>query len=75
MPDILKKLDYWSDRITDRLMRRMPGPRLHIPVSRPVVSFTFDDVPDTALTNGARILEDHGVRGTFYIAGSLEGQI
>ncbi len=75
MPEILNKLDYWSDRITDRLMRRLPGPRIHIPTSRPMVSFTFDDVPDTALTNGAHILESHGVRGTFYIAGSLEGQV
>jgi peptidoglycan/xylan/chitin deacetylase (PgdA/CDA1 family) len=75
MPDILNKLDYWSDRITDRLMRRLPGPRIQIPTSRPIVSFTFDDVPDTALTNGARLLADHDVRGTFYIAGSLEGQV
>ena len=36
---------------------------------RPLVSITFDDVPDTALVNGARVLERHGVRGTFYIAG------
>ncbi|MGO4339755.1 polysaccharide deacetylase family protein [Labrys sp. KB_33_2] len=74
MPDIKEKLDYWFDRVTDRLMRRWPGPRLRIPASRPVISFTFDDVPDTALSNGARILEEHGVRGTFYIAGGLEGR-
>jgi peptidoglycan/xylan/chitin deacetylase (PgdA/CDA1 family) len=35
----------------------------------PLVSFTFDDVPDSAYANGAAILEDRGVRGTFYIAG------
>jgi peptidoglycan/xylan/chitin deacetylase (PgdA/CDA1 family) len=34
----------------------------------PLVSFTFDDVPDSAYTSGASILEDHGIRGTFYIA-------
>ncbi len=34
----------------------------------PLVSFTFDDVPDSAYTNGAAVLEQHGVRGTFYIA-------
>ncbi|QEN85038.1 polysaccharide deacetylase family protein [Labrys sp. KNU-23] len=74
MHDIKEKFDYWFDRITDRLMRRWPGPRLRIPISKPVISFTFDDVPDTALSNGARILEKHGVLGTFYIAGGLEGR-
>jgi peptidoglycan/xylan/chitin deacetylase (PgdA/CDA1 family) len=42
---------------------------------RPLVSITFDDVPDTALINGARVLEDQGVRGTFYIAGGLCGTV
>jgi peptidoglycan/xylan/chitin deacetylase (PgdA/CDA1 family) len=37
----------------------------------PVVSFTFDDVPDTAYINGASILEEHGIRGTFYIASGI----
>lgn len=35
----------------------------------PMVSFTFDDVPHSACENGARILERHGARGTFYVAG------
>jgi len=39
----------------------------------PLVSFTFDDVPTSAFTNGAAILEQHGVRGTFYIAGGILG--
>ena len=37
----------------------------------PVVSFTFDDVPDSAFTNGASILEEYGIRGTFYIASGI----
>jgi peptidoglycan/xylan/chitin deacetylase (PgdA/CDA1 family) len=40
---------------------------------RPIVSFTFDDVPRSAITTGARILEDHGACGTFYVSGSLCG--
>src|SRR5262245_55669942 len=40
---------------------------------RPLVSFTFDDVPDSAYTNGARILEDFGARGTFYVAAGTCG--
>lgn len=39
----------------------------------PVVSFTFDDVHGSAATAGAAILERHGARGTFYVAGSLVG--
>ena len=40
----------------------------------PLVSFTFDDVPASAYTNGAAILEDHGLRGTFYIASGTLGE-
>ena len=40
----------------------------------PLVSFTFDDVPDSAETNGAAILQSAGARGTFYIAGGICGQ-
>lgn len=35
----------------------------------PMVSFTFDDVPASACETGARILERHGARGTFYVTG------
>ncbi|CDM25440.1 polysaccharide deacetylase family protein [Castellaniella defragrans] len=38
-----------------------------------VVSVTFDDILGSAARTGARILEDHGGRGTFYAAGSLTG--
>jgi peptidoglycan/xylan/chitin deacetylase (PgdA/CDA1 family) len=40
----------------------------------PVVSFTFDDIPDSAADAGARVLEQHGARGTFYVAGGLCGR-
>jgi peptidoglycan/xylan/chitin deacetylase (PgdA/CDA1 family) len=39
----------------------------------PMVSFTFDDVPKSAATAGAPILEAHGVHGTFYVIGSQVG--
>jgi peptidoglycan/xylan/chitin deacetylase (PgdA/CDA1 family) len=35
----------------------------------PMVSFTFDDVPASACELGARILEQQGARGTFFVAG------
>ncbi len=34
----------------------------------PLVSFTFDNVPESAYTNGAATLEHYGARGTLYIA-------
>lgn len=36
-----------------------------------VVSFTFDDAPASACDIGASMLEQHGARGTFYVAGGL----
>ncbi|GEO98742.1 polysaccharide deacetylase family protein [Methylobacterium haplocladii] len=41
----------------------------------PLVSFTFDDIPDSAAERGAAILEEAGGSGTFYVAGSLVGAV
>ncbi len=57
-------------RLADNLARRIAVTSPLVP-DRPLVSFTFDDVPVSAATQGAGILEDHGVRGTYYIAGSF----
>ncbi|WP_295857045.1 polysaccharide deacetylase family protein [uncultured Xylophilus sp.] len=37
----------------------------------PMVSFTFDDAPLSACEAGAEVLEQLGVRGTYYVAGGL----
>lgn len=34
----------------------------------PLISFTFDDFPRSALLTAGQILEDHGVAGTYYIS-------
>jgi len=39
-----------------------------------MVSFTFDDVPKSAATLGASMLEEYDARGTFYVASGLVGQ-
>jgi peptidoglycan/xylan/chitin deacetylase (PgdA/CDA1 family) len=39
----------------------------------PMVSFTFDDVPKSAATVGAAMLDAHDVHGTFYVIGSQVG--
>jgi|SRR5271156_1358697 peptidoglycan/xylan/chitin deacetylase (PgdA/CDA1 family) len=44
---------------------------VRIPCDRPLISFSFDDFPRTALTVGGSILQDAGVRGTYYAAPGL----
>lgn len=39
----------------------------------PMVTFTFDDLPKSAVTSGGRMLEEHGARGTFYVSGGEVG--
>jgi peptidoglycan/xylan/chitin deacetylase (PgdA/CDA1 family) len=40
---------------------------------RPLISFTFDDFPKSALSTGGAILKDFGLRGTYYAAAGLMG--
>jgi peptidoglycan/xylan/chitin deacetylase (PgdA/CDA1 family) len=40
----------------------------------PYISFTFDDFPRSALLTGGRILEGHGVAGTYYVSLGCVGQ-
>lgn len=44
-----------------------------VPAS-PIVSFTFDDFPRSALTVGGAILAEKGLRGTYYASMGLMGQ-
>jgi peptidoglycan/xylan/chitin deacetylase (PgdA/CDA1 family) len=39
----------------------------------PIVSFTFDDIPNSAAVLGAAALEDSGLKGVFYVATRLTG--
>ncbi len=77
--DMLQKVREWAARYVpmfrDFLLKVQRKPaRYCVPKvfrtqnQAPLVSFTFDDVPDSAYINGASILEDHGIRGTFYVA-------
>ncbi len=63
-----------ADRIANRIVRHFPGPRVTMAPARPIVSFTFDDAPETAFSRGAPRLEAVGARGTYYIAGGLLGR-
>jgi peptidoglycan/xylan/chitin deacetylase (PgdA/CDA1 family) len=41
--------------------------------SAPLISFTFDDAPASAFSEGGAILEAHGARGSYYVALGLLG--
>lgn len=61
-------------RVSNRLARHLHAAPLRLNGTGPMVSFTFDDVPDNAASIGAPMLEEHGGRATFYISGGLVGQ-
>jgi peptidoglycan/xylan/chitin deacetylase (PgdA/CDA1 family) len=48
--------------------------RLHVRTSVPLISFSFDDFPRSALTEGGSILSRYGVLGTYYVAMGLMGK-
>jgi peptidoglycan/xylan/chitin deacetylase (PgdA/CDA1 family) len=53
-----------------RLAERRPARR---GPARPMVSFSFDDAPATAVVEGRAALEAHGLRGTYFVAAGLAG--
>jgi peptidoglycan/xylan/chitin deacetylase (PgdA/CDA1 family) len=61
-------------RVSNRLARHLSAVPLQLSNTGPMVSFTFDDIPKSAATAGAAILEEYNGRATFYIAGALTGQ-
>ena len=62
-----------TGKLTRFLARNVPTKKLTMHNSRPLVSFTFDDAAASACTIGAGLLEQHHVRGTFYISGGKCG--
>jgi peptidoglycan/xylan/chitin deacetylase (PgdA/CDA1 family) len=57
-------------RNSGRVLFRKP---VVIRTERPLISFTFDDFPRTALETGGAILKDNGLHGTYYVALGLLG--
>jgi peptidoglycan/xylan/chitin deacetylase (PgdA/CDA1 family) len=58
-------------RVNNRLARHLVTAPFRLRNTSPMVSFTFDDAPISAVTVGATMLEEYNARGTFYIAGGL----
>ena len=60
-------------KVSHRLAMHLHVDRFRLRNTTPMVSFTFDDLPKSAVTTGADLLEAHGARGTFYVSGGLVG--
>lgn len=61
-------------RVSNRLSRYFCTAPLRLRNTHPIISFTFDDFPDSAAAAGAPILEEHDARATFYVAGGQVGK-
>lgn len=68
---LLRVRGRYERNVSSHLFKR----RLQLRLSRPIVSFSFDDFPKNALTAGGTILRRHGVVGTYYASLGLMGQV
>jgi peptidoglycan/xylan/chitin deacetylase (PgdA/CDA1 family) len=57
-----------------RLARNVKLNALDTRLAEPVVSFTFDDFPRSALDEGGRVLRERGWTGTYFTAGGFCGK-
>lgn len=55
--------------LTNKFSRRI----FNLTTKTPLISFSFDDAPQSAIINGGNILENYGVKGTFYMSLGLLG--
>ncbi len=71
MKNVLRKLIYLSYRLrASHKFRNLYTLRNKVPV----ISFTFDDFPESAALKGAEVLEKFDVQGTYYISLGMIGR-
>ncbi len=59
---------------SERLTRNWSPYALPSRATAPVVSFSFDDFPRSAAREGAAVLREFGVKGTYFVAGARAGR-
>lgn len=67
----------WSkvrNRLCRDAARLLACQKVRLALERPIISFTFDDFPKSALHVGGGILRHHGFAGTYYASFGLMGQ-
>lgn len=60
-------------KVRRRLTQHHAAQPARLSFAEPVLSITFDDFPASAAEAGARVLERHGARGTYYAAAGMAG--
>lgn len=60
-------------KVRRRLTQHYAARPAKLSFAQPVLSITFDDFPASAADAGARLLERHGARGTYYAASAMAG--
>jgi peptidoglycan/xylan/chitin deacetylase (PgdA/CDA1 family) len=60
-------------KLRRRIVRLQHRRAVQAPRVGPMISFSFDDAPDTAFSVGAKLLEARGLRGTFFVCAGLIG--
>jgi peptidoglycan/xylan/chitin deacetylase (PgdA/CDA1 family) len=61
-------------KLSESLTARIPVAEVEMELPRGVLSVCFDDFPRTAWTVGGDLLKELGVKGTYYVSGSLRGR-
>lgn len=68
---LLRAVSKYRRTVSNRFCRRLVA----IKSTTPFISFSFDDAPRTAFSNGGDILKAHGARATFFVSlGLLESE-
>ena len=65
----MRVFNYYKRNSARHIFKRIAN----VKPSRPLISFTFDDFPRTALWEGGRILRQYGLAGTYYVSFGLLG--
>ncbi len=69
---VLQRIEGKYQRTASRLLHRR---QVQLQLKTPLLSFTFDDFPVSALHTGGEILRSHGYRGTYYVSLGLRGSV
>jgi peptidoglycan/xylan/chitin deacetylase (PgdA/CDA1 family) len=71
-PTEISRKTVWQ-KAERRLAIWSPGNRVKLNIGTSIVSFTFDDVAQSACREGRDILENQDCRGTYYVSGGFTG--
>ena len=63
----------FTDKMRRRAGRYLDVRPVRVAPSRGVFSISFDDIPVTAWTEAGPVLEQHGIKATYYVCGGLSG--